>query len=208
MESSLHFSVVTLGDSAVGKTTIIAKLSQLTSRNPHGTLPIQQPTVAAMFRTHRAKIADQEVVLEIWDTAGSERYRAITKNYHRTAHVVLLIYAINDPESFKNIENWLDDVKENSIRPIIYLIGNKNDLIDQQFVNPSIAQKYADDNKLTFIQLSAFTGDGLIELFDEIAARLVSQESPLKPNNGRYKEQQQIVTLTDPAAKTSNWCCY
>jgi hypothetical protein len=61
---------------------------------------------------------------------------------------------------------------------------------------------------LTFIELSAFTGDGLVELFDQIAARLVSQESPLKPNNGRYKEQNQIVSLTDPPNSNFKWCCY
>lgn len=196
-----HFTVATLGDSSVGKTTIIAKLS-----NPHGNIKTQQPTIAAIFRSHRTTVGDQNVVLEIWDTAGSERFRAVTKNYHRSAHVVLLVYSIDNIESYTNIDKWLDDVKENSPRPIIYLIGNKTDLIDRRLINASIAQKYAESNMLTFVELSAFTGDGIVELFDEIAARLVSQESPIKPNN--KKADNSLVSLNESNPGPSNWCCY
>ena len=97
----LHYKLVLLGDTAVGKSCLVVRFV----RNEF--FEFQEPTIGAAFLTSTVDLDDTKVKFEIWDTAGQERYRAITSAYYRGAVGALLVYSIEKHSSFENVERWL-----------------------------------------------------------------------------------------------------
>ena len=130
--SNLVFKVIVIGDSFVGKTNIIQRFTS-------NVFSDQAPTVGVKFHTkvltlhHNDK--DVEVTFQLWDTQGQEKYRAMTKQYYRGAHGVLIIYDITNMQSFQNVETWAEDFQNGQFgRVPIILVGNKKDLESQRQV--------------------------------------------------------------------------
>ena len=102
---AVSIKIVLLGETGVGKTSIVNVV--------HGGefIPEQTSTIGACFQIHKIKIGDQLVNLHLWDTAGRERFRALTPMYYRDAQCALLVYAINNSESFETIRQWYGGLK-------------------------------------------------------------------------------------------------
>ena len=127
-----NVKIVLLGESTVGKTSIINVV--------HGGTYIQdQPTtIGACFYIKKMKIDDVTVKLHIWDTAGQERFRSLAPMYYRDAQYALLVFAVNNQDSFNAIESWHKGLVTNcSIMPKVVLIGNKIDLNEERCVSTS-----------------------------------------------------------------------
>ena len=84
-------------------------------------------TVGVEFGTLLVKLEQQVFKLQIWDTAGQEIYRTITKSYYRNTNCVILVYDITNKESFYNLPYWISDISNTTVEPVIILVGNKND---------------------------------------------------------------------------------
>ena len=115
----------------------------------------------------------KKIKLQIWDTAGQDRYRSITKNYYKGANGIILIYDITNSETYDNVENWISQIKEESSpNVIIYIVGNKIDMENERKVTTEEGKKIADDYKLPFIETSAKSDININETFEDLVERI------------------------------------
>ncbi|ONK75592.1 uncharacterized protein A4U43_C03F18520 [Asparagus officinalis] len=144
------FKVVLIGDSAVGKSQILARFA----RNEFSL--DSKATIGVEFQTRTLVISHKSVKAQIWDTAGQERYRAVTSAYYRGAVGALLVYDITKRQSFDHIPRWLEELRSHADKNIvIMLVGNKSDLEDQRQVSLDDAKEFAQKEGLFFLETSA-----------------------------------------------------
>ena len=116
-------TVVLIGDSGVGKSNLLSRFT----RNEFSLET--KSTIGVEFATRSIQVDGKTIKAQIWDTAGQERYRAITSAYYRGAVGALLCYDIAKSVTYKNVERWLTELRENAAENIvIMLVGNKSDL--------------------------------------------------------------------------------
>jgi len=202
--------IVLLGDSAVGKTSLVY-------RYVHGHFEAENPsTIGASFLTKRMTVADWQVKLQIWDTAGQERFRCMTPMYYRSAEAAILVYDITNEQTFASIKRWVDELKSNVGDGIVLAIaGNKVDLAPQRQVDAARAKEYADSIGAIMLETSAANNTGIGNLFEEIANRLISNQrvSPVRPPGvGGNGNTGGVVRLepsgpTGTAAPSGGGCC-
>lgn len=164
--------VVFCGDTAVGKTAII---HYFTEKEPGENL---QPTIAATYKKLVMNDINGNVTLEIWDTAGEEKYYSTITGCFKDAQVIVIVYDITELQTFANIEShWIQQVLDNSPVDVkIILVGNKLDLKDRRAVSIDQATKYASSAKLrSFFETSAINGENIGNLFKEIASVELNQ---------------------------------
>jgi small GTP-binding protein len=136
MSQNGEYKLILIGNAGVGKTSIFRKLStgQFTETNI-STIGVEKKTFFIDILNKKKQQENVSVIL--FDTAGQEKFRAITKNYFRGSDGILLIYDITEKNSFEQVEAWIDSIKESigkeaESKYIIFLIGNKLDLINQE----------------------------------------------------------------------------
>ena len=161
--TKIEFSVILVGDSGVGKTSILKRFinGEFTEK--------MQCTIDIEFKTKNLKI-DKNLYanLKIFDTAGQEKYRALTKSYFRNADGVILVFDLTDENSFNRINKWINDINENSENVEIILVGNKADLNDRQ-ISKTKAENLANEKNYKYIETSAKDGTNILLLFEELA---------------------------------------
>lgn len=143
---------IIVGDSCVGKSCLLLRLSQNKFENTHDV------TIGVEFGTYTHMMDDgNSLKLQIWDTAGQENFRSITRSYYRNSVCALVVFDITKHESYKNVAGWINDIKKNnnSMLPIITLIGNKCDLLTKRQVTKEEAERFAKENGITYIETSA-----------------------------------------------------
>lgn len=160
----LTFKFVLVGNGGVGKTSLVRVFSgsefSLTT----------EATVGVEFISKTVKIHDEEVKLQIWDTAGQERYRSVGKAYYRKAIGVILVFALNNQESFDSAKRWMQEVQQYCHPKVkILLVGNKCDLEDERQIIANEAQKFAESRDIEYLECSALDGTNVEESFLKIA---------------------------------------
>ncbi|NP_001353441.1 ras-related protein RABA4a-like [Solanum lycopersicum] len=154
------FKVVLIGDSAVGKSQILARFA----RNEFSL--DSKATIGVEFQTRTLVIQHKSVKAQIWDTAGQERYRAVTSAYYRGAVGALLVYDITKRQTFDHIPRWLEELRAHADKNIvIMLIGNKTDLEDQRAVPTEDAKEFAQKEGLFFLETSAMEATNIEDAF-------------------------------------------
>ena len=158
---NLIFKIVLIGDSNVGKTNILSKYLQ-NEFNPDS-----KATVGVEFGSKTININNNVIKAQIWDTAGTEKYRSITNAYYKGAKGAFVVYDISRKTSFNNIDKWLFDLKNNGDENInIILVGNKIDLENDRDVTTEEGEKKAILNKASFIETSAKNGNNIEKAFN------------------------------------------
>lgn len=175
VETPFQYKTVSLGDTGVGKTTIINKLLGIDKP--------QTPTVGASFSTFKRSLDSKIIQLNIWDTAGQERFRCLAPMYYRECSIVFIVFAINDKKSFEQVSFWLNQLKQNHQRPFIYLIGNKIDLHDERVISKEDAEKYALENKMIYFEVSGINGDNINTVFFDMTEKVADMEAPISNQN-------------------------
>ena len=164
-ENQVHCKVVLIGESGVGKTSII---SQFTNKE------FQYSTQSTSGATYSSKTIEcsnkNKIKFDIWDTAGQERYRALTKMFYKDASAAVLVYDITREDSFVQIKKyWAEQVKDNTTKNIILVIAaNKSDLIDNEAVNEDEGRNLANELNAIFLFTSALNSSGIDEIFIKI----------------------------------------
>jgi small GTP-binding protein len=163
--------VVLLGESSVGKTSIVS----VAHGDPYST--DQTATVGACFVIKNMKVGDSELKLHIWDTAGQERFRTLAPMYYRDAQFVLLVYAIDNAESFQKLESWRAEiVEESDPLPHMFIVGNKSDLEDARAVPKTTSTRYAETHRAQFYEVSAQSHpEGITKMFEDIARQVIKE---------------------------------
>jgi small GTP-binding protein len=188
---SVPHKVVILGDSKVGKTSIITR--QMLGYHPTS----QSPTVGCHCSEIHVGANGHNVTLQVWDTAGQEMYRALVPVYLRGARAALLVYDVTDRESFHSLGDWLDIlIGAGEPAPIICVVGNKIDLEEEAVIDDSQAKQFANVHKAELFKVSAVTGIGLDGLFDTIAKKM--EEG---------MELQRRAEAVDLTAESQGSCC-
>ncbi|XP_021912652.1 ras-related protein RABA4c, partial [Carica papaya] len=179
------FKVVLIGDSAVGKSQLLARFS----RNEF-TIE-SKATIGVEFQTRTLVIDHKTVKAQIWDTAGQERYRAVTSAYYRGAVGAMLVYDITKRQSFDHIARWLEELRGHADKNIvIMLIGNKSDLGTLRAVPTEDAKEFAQRESLFFMETSALDATNVEPAFLTILTeiyRIVSKK-PLTANDDETLE--------------------
>ena len=122
------------------------------------------------------QVNDRTVRVQIWDTAGQEAFRSITRSYYKSSTCAFIIYDITNKKSFSNVASWLNECKEMCYKDIlICLVGNKIDLESKRAVSKEEGQKFADDNGLLFFETSAQSGSNIEELFTKPTSDIVNK---------------------------------
>ena len=129
-------------------------------------------------------INDRNIRIQMWDTAGQEAYRSITRSYYKNSTCVFIVYDITDKKTFDDVDIWLRDCREICFKNVlIYLIGNKSDLEDIRQVTYEEGKNYADENNLVFYETSALNGNNIEEIFIQSATDLVNKLESGEFNN-------------------------
>lgn len=177
----IRLKVVSVGDTCVGKTSYLKRLIN----NVHDETIVS--TIGVDFAIKRASYKGKDYDLAIWDTAGMERFRSICKVYYKDADCFLIFYDITNRISFDNVKSWIVDIRlDNSDIPII-LIGNKIDLTHFREVPEEMAKEFADENGVSFVEISVKNNSHIHLVIDMILLNA-------KP---RIKEVDTIITLKD-----------
>jgi small GTP-binding protein len=165
-EPAAH-KIVILGDSEVGKTSIITR--QMLGYQPAA----QRPTIGCHCSEIHVTVDNRNVTLQVWDTAGQETYRALVPVYLRGARGAILVYDVTDHDSFLSLGHWHDIlVGVVSTGLTLFVVGNKIDLEDDAVVEDVHAQQFATGHRAQLFKVSAATGDGLDALFEAIARQM------------------------------------
>jgi len=160
-----------VGDSTVGKTSLVARFVQKTFSEK------TQSTIGAAFVTMRYPDSDDGRLYHIWDTAGQERFGSLIPLYTSGAQVIVIVYDMTNYKSYERVKtHWLPFIRQNlrlgdyEKTPMIYLLGNKCDLADsERLVTTREANQFAEDHEMGFIEISAKTGENTAKVFGDIA---------------------------------------
>jgi Ras-related protein Rab-22 len=186
--------VVLVGESAVGKTCIISRfISGAFDSNVSSTNGASYASKNVQYDK-----LGKNLLLDVWDTAGQEKYRALTKFFYKDAKVAILVYDITRYDTFKSIkEFWYEQVKENGPKNIVIgIAGNKCDLYEKEEVNENEAREFAASIGAIFALTSAQNNSGITELFRDVGNKY------LDPN---FQQQMQIENEEkNPEGKNNN----
>ena len=174
--------VITLGNSEVGKSSFIIKYID------NSFTLYYTATLGIDFKQKKIKLKDgRDVRLRIFDTAGQERFKAVSVSFIKKADGVILIYDISDIESFEAVENWIKSIREigKDKLPII-LVGNKCDLSDdKRMISLKEGQDKADEFNIPFYETSCKEGINIKEVFEKLVDDIMEKGS--KNINREYK---------------------
>lgn len=162
-----EFKVVLLGNPSVGKTSIVNRyLSQKFSNE-------YQVTIGSTFQQKLVTLPSGGTVkLDIWDTGGQERFRALLPLYYRDASAALIVFDLTDIETFEQCKFWVSEVQREQPTCKITLVGNKVDRADALQVEEGAAKAYAHQCQMTYVQTSAKSGMGIDALFETVAVEV------------------------------------
>ena len=134
--------------------------------------------------SNNISIKDRNIRIQIWDTAGQEAYRSITRSYYKSSTCAFIVYDITEKKTFDDVDIWLRDCRDICYKNVlIYLIGNKSDLEDKRQVTFEEGKQYAEENNLVFFETSALNGSNIEEIFIQSATDLVNKLESGELNN-------------------------
>ena len=196
--------VVLVGDSGVGKTNIMSKYLK------NQFMEHSKATVGVEFGSKLFNHQGHKIKAQIWDTAGQEKYKAITGAYYKGSKGAFIVYDITRKDTFASIERWVNDLKATSDPKLtIILIGNKNDLDDKREVSKDQGEEKAKSFGCAFLETSAFSGDNLDKAFELMVKEIYEKFSNSSSEEEEFEavkkgEDLKVEKATDKKKKA---CC-
>mmetsp|Transcript_24290 Transcript_24290/g.26984 ORF Transcript_24290/g.26984 Transcript_24290/m.26984 type:complete len:201 (+) Transcript_24290:25-627(+) len=157
------FKILLIGDSAVGKSSLLLRFAD----QAFNTSFIS--TIGVDFKIRTVDMEGKKVKLQIWDTAGQEKFRTITSSYYRGAHGIIVVYDVTNENSFEHVESWLEEIEKycsGSVQKL--LVGNKSDL--PKAVPTATAEGFANERDVLFMETSAKNNTNVDETFLKLAS--------------------------------------
>ncbi|OMJ77280.1 hypothetical protein SteCoe_23148 [Stentor coeruleus] len=200
-----NYKVILLGDGGVGKSSMIQKYV-------YNKFSIHtSPTIGVVNTTKIVTVDDQKILLNIWDTAGQEKYRSMLSSFFKGCRAAILVYDITNDHSFKSLDYWLKQVKDMSGDSVKFLlIGNKADLESSRTVTQKVGLEMARVNNMLFMETSCVSNYNIERAFQEIAESLYrSQVGPAKPLDPEIPNRMDGISILshDSQIPKSKKCC-
>ena len=179
------FKYIIVGDPSVGKSNLLMKFAHNKFTDEY------QATIGVEFGAKNIEFDNQIYRIQIWDTAGQENFRSITRAYYKNSVCAMVVYDITSISSFQHVQNWIEDIRNQSPKTVlIILVGNKIDLEDKRAVSYDEGNDFAIKNGIIFAETSAKTGDGIEEIFLKSAKDIVK-----KMNDNYYDLTSEICGI-------------
>ena len=183
--SSPPLRIVTIGDESVGKTSLTSRLVDKTFNQ------YEPSTVGANYQTHTVSANGQFIVLQVWDTAGQEKFKSLSPIYFRNALAAVVVFSLVNRRSFEKLSDWASSFREVAgQQALVYIVANKLDLSDQYEVQIDEGREWAENHGFKFFATSAKTGENVNKLFTEIALDLQNSQSLIQM---QVKEQPKEI---------------
>jgi len=163
--------LVMVGDSGVGKSCLLDKFLDDSSTNNFIS------TIGVDIRSREIHVNNKRLKIQVWDTGGQQRYRPVLASCYRGALGVIIVFDVTNMVSFKNIQQWLVEVEEFSTSSTIprMLVGNKADLTDRREVEASLAEEFARQHNITYMETSVIGKENIKEAFLELVKTGIRQ---------------------------------
>ena len=162
------FKLILIGNSGVGKSSILQRYMNKTFEESY------KCTIGVDFLMKSLEVKGKTVKLQLWDTAGQEKYKSMVSSYYRGANVALVVFDITSRSSFESLPLWIENYYKNGPeQKNIILIGNKKDMADQRQVTQEEAEEFSETNNMIYFETSAKEGDNVDYVFNFAAEKLL-----------------------------------
>ena len=183
------YKILLLGDSTVGKTCFLLRFME------DSFIDLHMATIGLDYKLKTMILEEQKIVkVQIWDTAGQDKFRAITRNYYKGASGIILIFDVTNIKSFENIKKWINEIKEEISENVsIVLIGNKIDNLKERKITKEQGEKIANEIGTKFFETSAKTGEGINESVFYLVKIIYENDPEIKKkgqNLKKYKKKK------------------
>ncbi|OMJ79838.1 hypothetical protein SteCoe_20034 [Stentor coeruleus] len=198
------FKLLLIGDSGVGKSSLLLRFADNTYTESF------IATIGVDFKIKTIDVESKVIKLQIWDTAGQEKFRTITSSYYRGAHGVIVVYDVTNRETFNNVKNWMGEISRYASENVNrLLIGNKCDCDTKRAVSTEEGKEFADSLGIPFMETSAKTSSNVEQSFFRMASEIKSRvavmttpKSTTQNQKGHQLNSGKVVT-----GKKNNGCC-
>ncbi|UJR14824.1 hypothetical protein I4U23_001809 [Adineta vaga] len=183
VEFDYLFKILIIGDSGVGKTTILQRFSQDYFSTEY------VATIGVDFQIRTIDVDSKRCKLQVWDTAGQDRFKCVVSSFYRNANGVVLCFDLTDLESFRNVNNWLEEVKRYCPdQTPVFLIGTKSDLISRRMVSQDMIKNFSEKHNLSFLETSSKTNENVEKCFFGFTQMLVAHTNRIELSHKSKKE--------------------
>ena len=207
-----NFKVVLVGETGVGKTSIISQFIDQVFEEE-----LQTSTGGSFSSKEIFFDNGKSLKLEIWDTAGQERYRSLTKIFYKNSSCAILVYDITKKQTFDELKNyWIGQIKESAPKDIMLaIVGNKEDLLDKEQVDENEARDFAKENNALFFSTSAKNSNAINQLFIDIGKKYTGWNSNAKielnkeknDNENKTRKKNTTIKLKQSDKDKKKGCC-
>ena len=194
----LIIKILIVGDPGVGKSNFIYRYTKdKFSVN-------KLSTVGFESNIKEIEITEKKVIVQLWDSAGQEKYKSITKNLFTRVQGIIILYDITNKNSFINIQNWVKLIKETNDSIPYVLAGNKCDLTNQRAVEEEEAIKFSKENNINFMETSAKQDINIIDCVNSFVQKIVTSENFIRNISFALNDSSDIQRKT---LNKSEKCC-
>ena len=200
-QNVLSYKVIFLGDTAVGKTSLIFRFCEDKYDEAF------TATIGIDIKTKNYIYQDKKIELDIWDSAGQERYKSLAKNSFQGADGIILVYDLSNKKTFQNIKVWYNHIKDmiDINKVAIIIVGNKSDLPERE-VNKETCDKFCQKYNLQSIETSCKKNINIKETFDLLIDKMIKMQDKLKQENKRRNSKIDGSIFSGKKKTRKKWC--
>ena len=201
-EAEISLKILILGDSNVGKTSILLKYVDRYFPT------IYVATIGAEYKVKTININGININLHIWDTAGQERFRSITQSFMKNADGILYVYDITQRNSFNNLKTWIWESEQATEGFKKIIVGNKIDLEKERAIGKDVVKKLCNENNIKCIEMSAKDGTNIDECFELLTRNIIGEKTKDELMNSFTDEaRERGLTIKEKKLKKKKKCC-
>ena len=190
---------LTLGDSMVGKTSIVLRFVDNIFFDQ------TKSTIGVDFKTKIIKFGNKYIKIKVWDTAGQERFRTITRQYYKNAEGMILIFDVTEKKTFDQVGDWVTSIMENKQKDAkVILVGNKIDC-EERVITKEQGEELAQKYQLPYYETSASTGQNVQKIFEALAEEILKSQYLIEHDGNKIILKE--MGKNEEEINTKKECC-